>query len=410
VATSTTPDKTPVQVAQEAADKAQIAANNAQIAANNAQITANALKPKDSVASGSASASSWAGQTKPGYLGSFIAANQVNIGGQVSWADVSPHGDIYKINIATLNPEAILAEAQKLDGDINGKSSTGSSIVKEGEEKFIFGAGYTGTQGVSITEVSGISASIVHGKKVVWTDGDLFVKVDGKEYITNITTEKLATKISAQLMKSENYAKIAISSNIAAPLVSSHTTSAVQNTSTASALKNTLTLTASNLTSTFALLNLTLTGAIYNKTYIYADTIFASNTAAKIIETINKAPTRIQKDFTKLTAQISEGNFFNVANNTFEAYEKSLKLINEVVSAVEMQTSETKLDIKKVENSIKNSGTNYQETKINIETKKLEQSNIDVAIDKSMTDIEEGDISIQKVNNSIIANTMNMYI
>jgi hypothetical protein len=71
-----------------------------------------------------------------------------------------------------LDIDAALALAKTLDGDIDGKSSTGTSTVMEGEERFVFGASYSGQQGVGISETSGVSANYVKGKKVSWLAGD----------------------------------------------------------------------------------------------------------------------------------------------------------------------------------------------------------------------------------------------
>jgi hypothetical protein len=132
------------------------------------------------------------------YSSSHKDAQNYGNDGVLSWADVLPDPVLTDVNVDTLNPAKILDMAQKFfEGNIDGKSGGGSRTLKEGEEKFIHGAGYTGIKGINITEVSGISASIVHGKNVSWTKGDVFVCIDGNQNISRISVNQLDSKINA---------------------------------------------------------------------------------------------------------------------------------------------------------------------------------------------------------------------
>lgn len=147
-----------------------------------------------------------------GYAGDFVAANKVNSGGGLSWADISPTSEVAKIDVTTLNPESVIKLATSHDQDIDGKSGAGTSTVKEGEERFIFGASYSGTQGVSISEVSGVSASIAHGKRVSWLDGDSWSYQKGGSSHSEQELKDIFSNTNARDIVSKTFASYKIQS------------------------------------------------------------------------------------------------------------------------------------------------------------------------------------------------------
>lgn len=140
-----------------------------------------------------------AGKTT-GYLGEFAARGGVHSNGTSSWADEPAAEVIASIAVTNFDLAKCLETTSTFDGDIDGKySSTGSSTVKEGEERFVIGASYLGTRGVSITEVSGLLGSFVHGKRVTWTDGDIWVRQkQGKMYKTDLETNSFDYQLKTE--------------------------------------------------------------------------------------------------------------------------------------------------------------------------------------------------------------------
>lgn len=155
--------------------------------------------------------------TKAGYLGNFFAAGQVRAGSVTSsWANVDVDQGIAATAVCGLDIDAALALAKTLDGDIDGKSNTGTSTVKEGEERFIFGASYSGQQGVSISETSGVSANYVKGKRISWLAGDQWsLHKEGsafsESYVDQMSSTTKAKGAVTSLTHAESVKSISIS-------------------------------------------------------------------------------------------------------------------------------------------------------------------------------------------------------
>ena len=156
-------------------------------------------------------------KSKDGYLGNFFAAGQVRAGaGDSSWANVDVDPVIAATAVRLLDIDAALKLATHVDGDIDGKSNTGTSTVKEGEEKFVFGASYSGLQGIGISEITGISANYVKGKRVFWLAGDHWAlhqdgSVFSESYVDESSTTIKAKGAVISLTEAESVKSITIS-------------------------------------------------------------------------------------------------------------------------------------------------------------------------------------------------------
>lgn len=117
------------------------------------------------------------------FLGNFVATNHyskyVQENTADTWANAKPPVELTNCIVNDLAIGEAIKLAHMFDGDIDGKANSGTSSCKEGSESFIFGANYSGTRGVAISEVSGVSASYVRGKRVSWLDGDSWSYQEG---------------------------------------------------------------------------------------------------------------------------------------------------------------------------------------------------------------------------------------
>lgn len=327
-----------------------------------------------------------------GYLGKYISSHTLKDIGTISWADLQPEKDITEISIKNLNPIEVLRLAKIYDCDIDGKTGSSSAIIKEGEEKFIDGASYTGTQGVSISEVSGISASIIHGKRVSWTRGDTLSNTKGNEYSTHIETADLDYFANATRSMSKKYH--------AKDMISSYTTAAAIITNKVSVGEVLSATVATDITKAYlsrTKSKVTLTG-LDHKTSAgissYANSIFGrinSNSVATRIMASNIATERITIDRTNLTVQISSNISFNVARNTFDAFDKTASTAGIEINEREKLINKKGLIINKVSSLINNVTNKMITGEFSIETQKLkisetEQSN---KINKIATEVVE---------------------
>lgn len=351
--------------------------------------------------------SGWDTSSTDGYLGTFVAANQINSGGKISWADISATDDIKEINIATLNPETILAKAQSLDQDIDGKSGAGSSSVKEGEERFIFGASYTGTQGVSISEISGIFASITHGKRVTWTDGDVFAKTKGQDYIVDIDANVIAFTTNSDSLTFERNVKGTMSSSVKANKFETETTSHTNiSTTFANYIQN---ASACTLRTTQAISGVSQTTnlAVYLNVMNFSPVSHVLNCAAYSYA-VNVGSSRFSLDFTRITAQISKGLFFNVAANSLDTFQAAASKIGVDINSTDLKISEKKANIEKIHDQIK-SVTNFfnqgevvvEKNKVNIENNEFDWSGCDLSIEELDLSLEDGKVYISNFGSII---------
>jgi hypothetical protein len=379
------PNKTSAQLAQEAADKAQATADKAMAA----------VTPKSSPASSTATTLSWGGQTNPGYLDNYIAAGQVNKGGKVSWANIETTADINKINVATLTPQAILAEAEKLDKDIDGKSSTGSSIVKEGVEKFVFGAEYAGTQGVKITEVSGITASIAHGKRITWTEGDILLKVNGTDYVTDINTHNFDYAMntdsiwykrkSKELIRYDALTMKYVNNMISDLNISTTSADFLQNGSI-SCLKLTQTVTALSQTFTLAGVISAANVSLYSHTFNYG----------VVIDALNIGCSRITQDWTNITAQLTRGTFFNVAANSLDTFDTAAEKVGIRIDKNKIKIGSVKVDTSKIKDQVKLVSRNFNKGDIAINQLLVEIRRNDALLAEGTLSISEVEANVER--------------
>ena len=146
------------------------------------------------------------------YKGDYVASNAIhNVGLSTSWANVPPESSIILQDVTKIDIERSIFLAQELDGDINGQANNATSSCKEGEETFIFGASYSGTQGVRVSEISGLDAKYVRGKRVSWLDGDSWnFQKNGdshsESYLNAMSTSITANNISSDI---KSFGKVA---------------------------------------------------------------------------------------------------------------------------------------------------------------------------------------------------------
>jgi hypothetical protein len=145
------------------------------------------------------------------YTENYISSHNFRgVGECNSWANVAPDEDIALQDVKKLNIENALVLAKVRDGDIDGFTNNATSSVKEGDESFTVGASYSGTRGVNISEVSGLKATYIRGKKVSWLDGDSWTKNTGGDYHSESTVKEMSSKVVANKItkNSLSYGKI----------------------------------------------------------------------------------------------------------------------------------------------------------------------------------------------------------
>ena len=168
----------------------------------------------------------WAPKTDGTYAGNFYARATPNKSADTSWANLAPP---IELNAKELMPEQLtlkelIDKAKFMDADVDGKtcdfrldvdnhglqtlaghalrtSNAGaSSAVREGEEKFIYGAVYNGLQGVSISESAGLVAAYTRGAKVDWVKGNKWTYQDEGWAVSevNVDTFNSTTAVANQ--------------------------------------------------------------------------------------------------------------------------------------------------------------------------------------------------------------------
>jgi len=153
-------------------------------------------------------AKDWAPATELSYLGNFKARGESR-SGDLTWADTDPP---VELSVSAKRPEdlklgSVIGYATEMDKDIDGGllnknaikagKKEASSAVKEGEEKFIYGAAYSGLQGISISDSTGLVAAYTRGAKVDWMKGNKWTYQEGGWVVSdvNVSSSKSTTNV-----------------------------------------------------------------------------------------------------------------------------------------------------------------------------------------------------------------------
>lgn len=302
-------------------------------------------------------AKDWAPATELSYLGNFKARGESR-SGDLTWADTDPP---VELSVSAKGPEdlklgSVIGYATEMDKDIDGgllnKNATkegkkeASSAVKEGEEKFIYGAAYSGLQGISISDSTGLVAAYTRGAKVDWMKGNKWTYQEGGWVVSdvNVSSSKSTTNIENEYEVELNSKSSAVS-NITQKDSISLTRSggvisresiaelAIVTTNTAGAgIVTVNTATAGMTTNNFTplgILNNNVVGGISNALNVTGLVSSAINVAGVSIATMNitnifliatKAKIKITRDYTNLSMTISENDSFSAAKNNIEAF------------------------------------------------------------------------------------------
>ncbi|WP_397412803.1 hypothetical protein [Polaromonas sp.] len=358
-----------------------------------------------------ANAALWAGpHATNSYLGEFAARG--NAGTVVgSWANVKPDDELHNSQVDSLDLETTLSLAKKFDGDIDGLTATGNSTVVEGEERFVFGASYIGTRGVSINETAGLLGSFVHGKRVNWTDGDIWVRQEGgKMYKTDIDTDFVDYQANAK-------EKISFFRRAGKDI--KHTTLAgadiiVGNSAEGYRTKNSVVglLETSNFAGASA--QFTFAGAAISSTFAGAQITLSTtglSTAVAVSGALlayNVAPARITVDSTGLTVQLCQNNFYNVASNSIQTYVSSMEKNGITIKMNDVLTEKSSVKLgNTLWEVVKNNlcvtdrtlaiGTSH----VNIQNIKAGVSNSDSVFSKAKTSVSAGDVSVAQTGSTV---------
>ena len=330
-------------------------------------------------------------------------------GGKLSWADSPADVLISAKNINEFNPESILILAAEFDGDIDGKSADGNSITKEGTETFILGANYSGTKGVSVTEVSGLAANIVNGNRVTWTAGDALSYIKGKNNITRVQVDNVESTTNAGSILTLTNADIKIETfaqagkhyiaTIVSPINSAHTFAGFMN-------------------------NLSIAGIRAKQEISFLSTSITTAAVSSIVNifgvshTLNLAPfsythnvgkDRFTFDMTNLSTTIYTGVFLSIGRNTFEAYETQFKKLKVDGKQVEFDLTATNFSAEKIINNMQVFSTNFTNNGFVFEKAQAEIVENDVSINASMVSLDSNDIDYLNGNISLVDYTAFLY-
>ena len=331
------------------------------------------------------------------YLGTFAARGNAVETGTGSWANFAPDPDIANRQVNTLDIAGALSLAKDFDGDVDGLTSTGSSSIKEGEESFVFGARYSGTRGVSITETTGLSGSYVHGKRVNWTDGDIWMRqTGGSTYRSETDTDSYDSQlnVTGEIIKTERAGKKIQSK--------SQTTGAIIDVKVAkeflatSFVKNLQTRDFTGASSEF------LCTAAESELHIALAQTITSATGLTIVVAMsgallayNTAPARIVVDSTLLTAQFSQNNFFNVARNTAESYATATKKVGVNVTAAQIDDSYSIRQLAKTVYNVCSNNNSVIKNTVSLADSLLNQSKVPLNLTETKFDQFKAEIGLE---------------
>lgn len=366
---------------------------------------ANALSLTSTVAA--AEGAFWAGSTAPTgtYFGSFAArGNTISTSG-TSWANLPPDKEIATSQVNTLDLKTTLGLAAQFDGDIDGLASVGNSTIKEGEERFVFGASYLGTRGVSITEVSGALGSFVHGKRVNWTDGDIWVRQIGNMYKTDLETDFFDYQLTAKNIVIDRSSKtIKLQTKASDSFFVTNATDGLSETRTSAGRLHNFAFSkaSASVTATSAAFSLAA-AVVQTSTAICAATNMAF-TISPFIVAYNLGLFRLAIDSTIVTAQISQNSFFNVARNSVSAYETLTEKMNLKVSAADIEAKTTLGQLHKMTSSVVEVGASFYRAQTRVSQLELENQKARMSTSKIGIAIEDSEAKLEKHKAQVIQN------
>lgn len=342
-----------------------------------------------------------------GYMGNYIARGSFASTSGSVWATQAAPADIQSTDVTLLNLDKFIETAKLFDGDVDGVSESNSSnTVKEGEERFIIGASYLGTRGVSITEVSGALGSFVHGKRVNWTDGDIWVRQTiGKMYKTDLETDSFDYQLTAKNIVVDRSSKtIKLQTKASDSLFVTNAADALLETRTsAGRLHNFAFSNASaSVTATAAAFSFAA-ASVQTSTTICAATSTA--TISPFIFAYNLGLFRLSIDSTIVTAQISQYLFFNVAKNSVSAYETLTEKMNLKVSAADIEAKNTLHQLLKTTSSVVEVGASCYRGQTRVSQLELKNQKARMSTSKVGIAIEESQATLEKHQAQVIQNT-----
>jgi hypothetical protein len=305
------------------------------------------------------------------YSGEYIAANisdaSVSNPG-LSWANPtndpklltvkSVEGSSPSMGDKKIEIEDLLKLASSYDGDIDGVSNKATSICKEGEESFIYGASYTGVRGLSLLDIGGIAGYFYNGERIFWIRGDAWAihhgtidngVITGRSYtftnkIKSIEVDQSACSID---VKSESTDEGITTNNIA------KTTLKTTN-QAASILSTTRSINNKSLT-TFVASHSVSTGAENTNAGIYAlnnsIALAAVNFSLRIGQSnvdIALSVFKVQIDLSAAIVCINKGDQFFEQNTEAKVINTQVANINNIIKETKKSTEAKDLEIKKI--------------------------------------------------------------